>query len=126
MIRKAGGGRGDAPARSTRQGPGSRARLGMTDSDLLERFVTAQDESAFEGLVRRHGPMVLGLCRRALRDDHEAEDAFQATFMVLVRNARTIRKRESLASWLYGVALRVTRKAQAGARQRELVHHGEA
>jgi RNA polymerase sigma factor (sigma-70 family) len=98
----------------------------MTDSDLLERFVTAHDESAFEGLVRRHGPMVLGLCRRALRDDHEAEDAFQATFMVLVRNARTIRKRDSLASWLYGVALRVTRKAQAGARQRELVHHGEA
>ena len=99
----------------------------MTDGELLERFVTARDEAAFEGLVRRHGPMVLGLCRRALRDDHEAEDAFQATFLVLVRNAQTIRKRDSIASWLYGVALRVTRKAQVGAkRQRALVHHGEA
>ena len=98
----------------------------MTDGELLERFVTARDEAAFEGLVRRHGPMVLGLCRRALRDDHEADDAFQATFLVLVRNARTIRKRDSLASWLYGVALRVTRKAKVGAKQRELVHHGEA
>ncbi len=98
----------------------------MTDADLLERFVTAHDEAAFEGLVRRHGPMVLGLCRRALRDDHAADDAFQATFLVLVRNARTIRKRDSLASWLYGVALRVTRKAKVGAKQRELVHHGEA
>lgn len=98
----------------------------MTDGELLERFVTARDEAAFEGLVRRHGPMVLGLCRRALRDNHDAEDAFQATFLVLVRNAQTIRKRDSLASWLYGVALRVTRKAQVGARQRELVHHGEA
>ncbi len=98
----------------------------MTDADLLERFVNGRDETAFESLVRRHGAMVLGLCRRALGDDHEAEDAFQATFLVLVRNARTIRKRESLASWLYGVAHRVTRRAQARAKQRSLVLHGEA
>jgi RNA polymerase sigma factor (sigma-70 family) len=98
----------------------------MTDGELLERFVNGGDEAAFEGLVRRHGPMVLGLCRRALRDNHEAEDAFQATFLVLVRNARTIRKRESLASWLYGVARRVTRRAQTGAKRRSLVLHGEA
>jgi RNA polymerase sigma factor (sigma-70 family) len=98
----------------------------MTDADLLERFVNGHDETAFEGLVRRHGAMVLSLCRRALGDDHEAEDAFQATFMILVRNARTIRKRESLASWLYGVAQRVSRRAQARAKQRSLVLHGEA
>ena len=98
----------------------------MTDGELLERFVDGGDESAFESLVRRHGPMVLGLCRRALRDAHEAEDAFQATFLVLVRNARTIRKRESLASWLYGVARRVARRAQTGAKHRSMVLHGEA
>ena len=98
----------------------------MTDGELLERFVTGRDEAAFEMLVRRHGRMVLGLCRRALRDDHEAEDAFQATFLVLVRNAGSIRKRESVASWLYGVAQRVTRKAQAGAKKRALVHQSEA
>ncbi|HEY2154751.1 MAG TPA: sigma-70 family RNA polymerase sigma factor [Isosphaeraceae bacterium] len=98
----------------------------MTDGELLERFVNGRDETAFESLVRRHGAMVLGLCRRALGDDHEAEDAFQATFLVLVRNARTIRKRESLASWLYGVAQRVARRAQSRAKQRSLVLHGEA
>ncbi len=98
----------------------------MTDAELLDRFVSGRDETAFESLVRRHGPMVLGLCRRALGDDHEAEDAFQATFLVLVRNARTIRKRESLASWLYGVAQRVARRARARAKQQSPVLHGEA
>jgi len=98
----------------------------MTDGELLERFVSTRDESAFELLVRRHGRMVLGICRRALRNDHEADDAFQAIFMVLVRNAHSIRKRESLASWLYGVAQRVTRKVQMGAKKRALVHQGSA
>lgn len=97
----------------------------MTDGELLERFVTGHDEAAFELLVRRHSRMVLGLCRRALRDGHEAEDAFQATFLVLVRNARSIRKRESVASWLYGVAQRVSRKAQARANTRAFVHQSE-
>jgi hypothetical protein len=64
---------------------------GLTDGQLLECFVTRRDEVAFEALVRRHGPMVLGLCRRLLRNPQDAEDAFQATFLVLVRKAASIR-----------------------------------
>jgi RNA polymerase sigma factor (sigma-70 family) len=93
-----------------------------TDGELLDRFVTDRDESAFVELVNRHGPLVLGVCRRLLDNTEDVEDAFQATFMVLVRKADTIRKRESAASWLYGVALRVARRARAtltGRRQRE-------
>jgi RNA polymerase sigma factor (sigma-70 family) len=78
------------------------------DRELLERFLTAEDEAAFTLLVERHGPMILGLCRRLLRDRHEADDACQATFLVLARKARTVRKQESLASWLHGVAYRVS------------------
>jgi RNA polymerase sigma factor (sigma-70 family) len=106
--------------------PPTQSEAVMTDAELLERFVSGRDEAAFEMLVRRHGRMVLGLCRRALRDDHAAEDAFQATFLVLVRNAGSIRNRESLASWLYGVAQRVSRKAHAGMKPRALVHQGES
>src|SRR5215475_2743971 len=80
---------------------------GLTDGELLGRFVARRDEAAFEALVHRHGPMVLGLCRRLLGCAHDAEDAFQATFLALVRGAGSIRKRQSVASWLYGVALRV-------------------
>jgi RNA polymerase sigma factor (sigma-70 family) len=97
----------------------------MTDGQLLDRFVKTRDESAFETLLRRHGPMVLGLCRRSLQDDHEAEDAFQATFLTLVNNARTIRKQDSLASWLYGVAQRVTLKAKIRAGKRNRLTQGE-
>src|SRR6266849_6832167 len=75
-----------------------------TDAALLERFVTQRDEAAFEALVHRHGPMVLGLCRRVLRNSHDAEDAFQATFLVLVHKAGSVQKRASLGHWLYGVA----------------------
>jgi RNA polymerase sigma factor (sigma-70 family) len=78
------------------------------DRELLERFLTAEDEAAFTLLVERHGPMILGLCRRLLRDRHEADDACQATFLVLARKARSVRKQESLASWLHGVAYRVS------------------
>ena len=78
----------------------------MTDARLLESFVARRDEAAFAALVQRHGPMVLGTCRRVLRDPHDAEDAFQAAFLVLVRKADSIRRRELLGNWLYGVAYR--------------------
>ena len=78
----------------------------MSDALLLDRFVEQWDQAAFGDLVRRHGPMVLGVCRRILRDPHAAEDAFQATFLLLVRKAGSVRKRGSVGPWLYGVARR--------------------
>jgi len=95
---------------------------GMTDGQLLERFVAQRDEAAFAALVRRHGPMVLGVCRRVLRDSHDAEDAFQATFLVLVRKAASLRQRELVGNWLYGAAYRAaleTRAANAAGRAKE-------
>jgi RNA polymerase sigma factor (sigma-70 family) len=93
---------------------------GPTDGELLERFVHERDDAAFTELVRRHGPMVLGVCRRLLIRTEDVEDAFQATFMVLVRKAESIRKRDSAASWLYGVAQRVACRARAAlGRRRE-------
>ncbi len=95
----------------------------LTDEQLLERFVTAHGEAsemAFEALLERHGPMVLRVCRAILRDRHDAEDAFQATFLVLARRAVSIRSRTSLASWLHGVARRVASGARSAAcRRRE-------
>jgi RNA polymerase sigma factor (sigma-70 family) len=88
---------------------------GLSDRQLLERFVSGRDaaaEAAFEVLVMRHGPMVLRVCRNVLTDPTDAEDAFQATFLVLVRRCRSIRRLESLGSWLYGVALRVAAAAR--------------
>src|SRR5262245_62114216 len=78
----------------------------QTDRHLLQQFVQRHDEDAFAELVRRHGPMVLGVCRRLLGDAHAAEDAFQATFLVLVRKAGAISWRETIGSWLYQVACR--------------------
>jgi RNA polymerase sigma factor (sigma-70 family) len=83
------------------------------DGALLECFVAEGDESAFEAIVARHGSMVLGVCRRLLGDSHDADDAFQATFLVLVRKARQRRDSERLGPWLYGVATRVATKARA-------------
>jgi RNA polymerase sigma factor (sigma-70 family) len=92
--------------RHLRRTLGAEAARGVTDAQLLERFVTQRDESAFELLVWRHERLVLGVCRRVLHNAHDAEDAFQATFLVLVRKAGSIGKRQSLASWLYKVAYR--------------------
>jgi RNA polymerase sigma factor (sigma-70 family) len=86
----------------------------VSDARLVERFVTARDEAAFELLVRRHERLVLSVCRRVLRDGPDAEDAFQATFLVFVRKAASIGKRESVAAWLYKVAYRVALRARAG------------
>src|SRR5262249_40371839 len=86
------------------------------DADLLARFVASRDEAAFELLLWRHGTMVLHLCRDVTRDEHAAEDAFQATFLALVRKASSIRSRESLGGWLYRVAYRVARRARRGQR----------
>jgi RNA polymerase sigma factor (sigma-70 family) len=104
---------------------------GLSDAQLLCRFIDAQDataESAFSELVDRHGPMVRGVCRQILRHPHDADDAFQATFLVLVRKARSIRVRESLAPWLYGVAYRTAQRARATASRyrQEGVEHVEA
>jgi RNA polymerase sigma factor (sigma-70 family) len=85
------------------------------DRLLLEQFASRGDEKAFAALMQRHGPMVLGVCRRILQDQHRAEDAFQATFLVLVRKAGAIRKEQSIAGWLHNVALRLAQKAKAEA-----------
>jgi RNA polymerase sigma factor (sigma-70 family) len=91
---------------------------GLNDGQLLDEFISRQDESALTALVGRHGPMVWGVCRRVLRDYHDAEDAFQATFLVLVRRAASIASRELLANWLYGVAHQTALKARATAAKR--------
>jgi RNA polymerase sigma factor (sigma-70 family) len=92
---------------------------GEPDRTLVERFVAQRDEAAFAALVERHGPLVHGVCRRLLRHEEDAEDAFQATFLVLVRRAASIRKGESVGSWLYGVAYRIAAKLRAAALRRQ-------
>ena len=84
-----------------------------TDGQLLERFASRREEAAFAVLLRRHGPMVLGVCRRVLGRVQDAEDAFQATFLLLSRKASSIRKQGSVGSWLHGVAHRLAVKAKA-------------
>jgi RNA polymerase sigma factor (sigma-70 family) len=92
---------------------------GVTDAQLLEGFLARRDGACFEALVRRHGPMVLGVCRRVLRDPHDAEDAFQATFLVLVRRASSVVPREMVGNWLYGVAYRTALEARRSAARRQ-------
>jgi RNA polymerase sigma factor (sigma-70 family) len=86
---------------------------GLSDAQLLTCFIEQRDEAAFEALLRRHGPMVLGVCRRILRRVADVEDAFQATFLVFVRKAAAIRSRETVGNWLYGVAYNTALKARA-------------
>ena len=100
--------------------------IGLTEGELLERFVRGNDEAAFEALIARHGPMVLGVCRQFLRDPNDVDDAFQATFLVLVRRAGTLRRRDLLGNWLYGVAHRVAMRSRAvAARRSARAPHGQ-
>src|SRR5262249_32261281 len=86
----------------------------QADHQLLQRFVSPRDETAFAALLERHGPMVLWLCRRLLREAHQADDAFQATFLILARKAHSIRG--AVGAWLHGVAYRVACRMRAAAR----------
>jgi RNA polymerase sigma factor (sigma-70 family) len=91
---------------------------GLSDMQLLERWLTLRDEAAFEVLLWRHGPMILGVCRRMLNNAADVENAFQATFLLLVRKASAIRNRESVAAWLYRVAYRVALRARQSSAKR--------
>src|SRR5437588_3433321 len=86
---------------------------GLTDADLLRRWLAQRDEAAFEALLWRHAAAVLGVCRRVLGDAHEAEDAAQATFLTLARKAGAIGRRQAVAAWLYTVAYRAALRARA-------------
>src|SRR5262245_42350805 len=97
---------------------GLRAGVELPDAQLLHRFVADGDAAAFEALVKRHGPLVLGVCRGLLFDPRDVEDAFQATFLVLVRKAASIGRGELLANWLYGVAHRVAVRARGAVLRR--------
>jgi RNA polymerase sigma factor (sigma-70 family) len=106
--------------------PASSAVMELNDAALLERFVTRRDEGAFRLLVERYGPLVLGVCRRVLRDAHLAEDAFQATFLLLVQKSQTLSRPASVGSWLYGAAYRVAAKARARAAKRRALERQAA
>src|SRR5277367_3144655 len=95
---------------------------GLSEWQLLERYLEARDEVAFEALVARHGPMVLGVCRRMLADHTDVDDAFQATFVVLVRRARHLGPGDAIGPWLHGVAARVAMRCRSeSARRRRFV-----
>jgi len=93
---------------------------GLSDAELVGRFAERRDEAAFTALVRRYGPVVLAVCRRVLRHEQDAEDAFQATFLILARDAASVRRAGAVGNWLYGVAHNVARKARAARHRREV------
>src|SRR5262249_17903361 len=97
----------------------------LTDRELLDRFQAEREETAFAALLERHGPLVLSVCRRVLDNSHDAEDAFQATFLVLARKIGSIRRRESLTAWLYGVATRIALRMR-GHLSRQRLHERQA
>ncbi len=103
--------RHDAALRQIDRLFGEGTLAGLTDARLLERYVAHRDELAFEALVRRHGSMVLGVCRRALDDPNDADDAFQAAFLLLARKARSIWVEGSLGGWLHRVAWRIASRS---------------
>ena len=96
----------------------SRKQEGTSDAGLLAKFVRWRDAAALEALVHRHGPMVWGVCRRLLANHHDAEDAFQATFLVLVRRSASVRSGDQVANWLHGVARQTALKARSAAARR--------
>src|SRR5471030_1013080 len=98
----------------------------MTDGELLTLFLNSRDDAALAALVRRHAPMVWGVCQRLLRSHHDAEDAFQATFLVLVRKAASVVPREMVGNWLYGVARQTAFKARATMAKRRTRESREA
>jgi RNA polymerase sigma factor (sigma-70 family) len=112
--------------RYVRQLAAAHLAAALSDRQLLERFTLQGDEVAFAALVRRYGPLVLGVCRRVLRDWHAAEDACQCTFLVLARRAQSIRRPESLGPWLHGVAVRTALKARARAARRRACERAAA
>ena len=102
-----------APQRGTTEKTADLQTLG--DGELLTRFFRNKEDAAFSAIVERHGPLVFGVCRRVLNDANDAEDAFQATFLVLVRKGATLRDPGRLPSWLFGVAYRTARKLKSKA-----------
>src|SRR5207247_4575643 len=98
---------------------GGVAAAALTDGQLLERFLVGRDETAIQVLVRRYGPLVFGVCRRVLHNAHAAEDAFQATFLVLVRKAPSLDRGKPLGGWLYTVAYRLALRARANELRRQ-------
>src|SRR5262249_16857739 len=99
---------------------GAQRMRDLTDAQLLQRFAAQREETAFAALVERHGRLVLRVCRDVLRQEQDAEDAFQATFLVLARKAASIQKSEAVGSWLYRVAHRIAEKARVDMARRRL------